>query len=89
MISDQKPHSVVNELFIRGSKLNISFVFITQTHFPMPKEIRLSISTLLYYEITNRQQFQQIVFYHSLDIRFGEFMKLYKLYCKSIFLFRL
>lgn len=55
MISDQKTHSVVNELFMRGSKLNISFVFITQTHFPVPKEIRLNISTHLYYEITNRQ----------------------------------
>ena len=30
MINNKKPNSVVTELFIRGRKLNISLVFITQ-----------------------------------------------------------
>ena len=33
MISNTKPNPIVTELFIRGRKLNISFVFITQSYF--------------------------------------------------------
>ena len=33
MINDKKLNPVVTELFIRGRKLNISFIFITQSYF--------------------------------------------------------
>ena len=33
MINNTKLNSVVTELFIRGRKLNISLVFITQSYF--------------------------------------------------------
>ena len=42
MINNKKLHSVVTELFIRGRKLNISIVFIKQSYFKVPKEIRLN-----------------------------------------------
>ena len=32
MLSDKKLNSIVTEIFIRGRKLNISFVFITQSY---------------------------------------------------------
>ena len=35
-------NQVVKELIIRDSKLNISLVFITQSYFAVPKNIRLS-----------------------------------------------
>ena len=41
MINNRKLNSVVTELFIRGRKLNISLVFITQSHFKKPKDVRL------------------------------------------------
>ena len=37
MINKKKLNSVVTELFIRGRKLNISLVFITQSYFKVPK----------------------------------------------------
>ena len=37
MISNKKLNSVVTELFIRGRKLNISVVFITQSYFKVLK----------------------------------------------------
>ena len=44
MIADisgnKKLNQVVTELFIKGIKLNISTVFITQTYLPAPKDIR-------------------------------------------------
>ena len=42
MFSNKKLNPVVTELFIRGSKLNISLVFFTQYYFAFPKNIRLN-----------------------------------------------
>ena len=45
MISDMKANRklslIVTELFLRGTKLNITFVFITQSYFIVPKTTRL------------------------------------------------
>ena len=38
---------VVTELFIRGRKLNISIVFITQSYFKVPKDVRLNFTHFL------------------------------------------
>ena len=40
MINNNKLNSVVTELFIRARKLNISLVFITQSYFKVPKDVR-------------------------------------------------
>ena len=37
MINKKKLDSIVTELFIRGRKLNISFVFMTQSYLKLPK----------------------------------------------------
>ena len=42
MINDKKLNSIVSELLIRGRKLNISLVFITQSYFKVPKDVRLN-----------------------------------------------
>ena len=42
MIQNKKLNSIVTELFIRGTKLNISLVFITQSYFNVPKDVRLN-----------------------------------------------
>ena len=36
MINNKKPNPIVTELFIRGKKVNISIVFITQSYFKVP-----------------------------------------------------
>ena len=41
MLNSKKLNSIVTGLFIKGRKLNISFVFVTQFYFPVPKDIRL------------------------------------------------
>ena len=42
MIHNKKLDSIVTKLFIRGRKLNISLVFITQSYFKVPKDVRLN-----------------------------------------------
>ena len=47
MINNNKLDSIVTELFIRGRKLNISIVFITQSCFKVPKDVRLNSTHFL------------------------------------------
>ena len=42
MINNRELNPVVTEIFITGRKLNISIVFITQSFFKVPKEVRLN-----------------------------------------------
>ena len=42
MINNNKLNPIVTELLIRGRKLNISIVFITQSYFKVPKDVRLN-----------------------------------------------
>ena len=65
-------------MFIRGRKLNISFVYITQFYFIAPKNIRLNSTHYFVMKIPNKGELQQIAFNHSSDIDFQDFMNLYK-----------
>ena len=42
MINNKKLNSIVTDLFIRGRKLNIPLVFIIQSYFKVPKDVRLN-----------------------------------------------
>ena len=76
MLSNKRLNIIVTELFIRGRKLNISLVFITQSYFPVPKNIRLNSTHYFIMKIPNKQKLQQTAFNHSSDIDFKEFINL-------------
>ena len=69
---------IVTELFIRERKLNISLVFIMQSYFSVPKNIRLNSTYYFVMKIPNKRELQQIVFNHSSDIDFQDFMSFFK-----------
>ena len=54
MFSNKKLNPIVNKLFIRGRKLNISFVFITQSYFTVSKNIRLNSTHYFIIKIPNK-----------------------------------
>ena len=78
MINNKKINPVVTELFIRGRKLNISIVFITQSYFKVPKDVRLNSTHFFIMKIPNKRELQQIALNHSSDIDFKDFIKIYK-----------
>ena len=78
MINNKKLNPVVTELFIRGRKLNISIVFITQSYFKVPKDVRLNSTHFFIMKIPNKRELQQIALNHSFDIDFKDFTKIYK-----------
>ena len=78
MLSNKKLNPIVTKLFLRGRKLNISLVFITQSCLAVPKNIRLNSTHYFVMKIPNKRELQQIAFNHSSDIDFQDFMNLYK-----------
>ena len=80
IINNKKINSIVPELFIRGRKLNISLVFITQSYFKVPKGVRLNSTHFLIMKIQNKRELRQIGLNHSSDISCKDFIKIYKKY---------
>ena len=78
MIHNKKLNSIVTELFIRGRKLNISLVFITQSYFKVPKDVRLNTTHFFITKILNKRELQQIVINHSSDISTKDFQNIHK-----------
>ena len=68
--------SIVTELFIRGKKFNIYCVFITQSYFADPKNIRLTSTHYFVMKILDKRELQQVAFNHLWDIEFQDFMYL-------------
>ena len=80
MIHNKKLNSIVTELFIRGRKLNISLVFITQLYFKIPKDVRLNTNNYFITKIPNKRELQQIAINNSSDISTKDFANIYRKY---------
>ena len=77
MINKNKLNPIVTELFIRDRKLNISIVFIMQSYFKVPKDVRLNSTHFFIMKIPNKRELQQIALNHSSDTDFKDFMNIY------------
>ena len=83
MKSNKNLSPIATELFLRGRKLNISLIFISQSYFKVPKTIRLNTTHYFIMKIPNKRELKQIASNHSSEIDFKDFMKLYKEYTKG------
>ena len=77
IMTNKRFQVIIKELFIRCRKLNISFVFITQSYISVPKEVGLN-STHLIMKIQNGRELQQIAINHSADVDYKRFLKIYR-----------
>ena len=50
--------AIIKELFIRCRKLNISLVFITQSYFSVPKDVRLNSTHYLIMKIRTKENYK-------------------------------
>ena len=71
--TNRRFQAIIKELFIRCRKLNISRVFITQSYFSVPIDIRLNTTHYLIMKINNRRELQNIVTDHFADIDYQDF----------------
>ena len=60
IMTKKKFQSIIKELFIRCMKLNISLVFIAQSYFSVPKDVRLNSTPYLIIKINNKRELQNI-----------------------------
>ena len=70
ILSNKKRNPIVTELFISGRELDISLVFITQSYFAVPANIRLNSRHYFIIKILSKQKLKQILFNHSSDTEF-------------------
>ena len=70
--------SIIKELFIRCRKLNISLVFITQSYFSVPKDVRLNSTNYLIMKISNKKELQNTADTHSINIAYQDFINIYR-----------
>ena len=87
IMTNKRFQTIIKELFIRCRKLNISLVFITQSYFSVPKDVRLNSTHYLIMKINNRKELQNIAINHSADIDYKDFMKIYRECTKEPFNF--
>ena len=58
MLNNKKLNPKVTELFIRGRKLNIFLVFITQSYFAVSKDFKLNLIHYFVMKILNKRELQ-------------------------------
>ena len=78
IMTNKKFQTIITELFSRCRKLNIPLVFITQSYFSVPKEVRLNSTHFLIMKIHKKRELKNIAINHSSEIDFKDFRKIYK-----------
>ena len=87
IMDNSRFQAIIKELFIRCRKSNILLVFIKQSYFSVPKDVRLNSTHYLIMKINNRKELQNIENDHSADIDYKDFMKIYRECTKEPFNF--
>ena len=62
-------------------------MFITQSYFSVPKEVRLNSKHYLIMKIYNKRELQQIAINYSADMDYQVFLKIYKNCIKKLYSF--
>ena len=68
--------AIIKELLVRCRKLNISFLFISQSYFSVPTDVRLTSTHYLIMKINSRKELQNIAVNHSADIDYNNSMRI-------------
>ena len=65
-------------MFIRGRKIGVSIVFIIQSYFKVPKNVRSNSIHFFVMKIPKKTELQQVALNYSSDVDFQDFIKIYK-----------
>jgi Ni2+-binding GTPase involved in maturation of urease and hydrogenase len=66
-VTEADQHLII-DLFIRSRKKNCSVIYLTQSYFSTPKDIRLQCNYFIFYNISNERELSKIQWDHCLDI---------------------
>ena len=85
IMANKKCQQILEELFIRSRKTNISLVFISKSYFFVPKNVRLNCMHYYIMKISNQIELSNIAQNHTSDIVYKDFLKMYCNYTKKTF----
>ena len=71
---------IIKELFYRARKINVSFVFITQSYFRALKDARSNSTHYILMKIGNKKELKRIAEEKSGHLDYKNFLKIYN-YC--------
>ena len=71
IMTNKKFQSITKELFIRCRKINISLVFITQSYFSVPKDVRLNSTRYYIIRSITKENYKilQLIIQQTLTIK--------------------
>ena len=87
IMTNKKFKTIIKELFIRCRKVNTSLVFITQSYFWVPKDVRLNSTHYLIMKSNNRKELQNIAINDSADIDYNNFVRIYRECTRKLYSF--
>lgn len=79
----EKDQHLIEELFIRGRKKNVSIIYISQSYFKIPKIIRLNSNYFCLFWFDDKKQLRSICDTHSTSLDFKEFYNLFSEACSN------
>ena len=85
IMTNKKFQQILEELFTRSRKINISLVFISKSYFFVPKNVRLNCMHYYIMKISNQIELSNIAQNHTSDIVYKDFLKMYCNYTKKTF----
>jgi hypothetical protein len=66
-VTESDQHLII-DLFIRSRKKNCSLIYLAQSYFSTPKDIRLQCNYFIFYNISNEREVSEIQRDHCLDV---------------------
>ena len=87
IVTIEKFQAIIKDFLIRCRKLNISLVFITESYFSVPKNVRLNSTHYLIMKINIKRELQNIASNHSADIDYKDFVKIFRECTKELYYF--
>ena len=78
IMTTNKCQAIIKELSIRNKSVNTSLVFITQSYFKVPQDVRLNSTHYLIMKIYSIKELQNIAFDHSANIDYKNGFKIYR-----------
>ena len=78
IMANNKCQAIIKKPFIRCRNVNTSLVFITQSYFKVPQDVRLNSIHCLMMKIHSTKELQNIAFDHSADIDYKNVLKIYR-----------
>ena len=74
----EKDQDRIIELFTRGRKKNVSVIYLTQSYYSTPKDIRLQCNYFMFFNIGSKREVIEIEKDHAIGVTKEEFLEMFK-----------